>query len=150
MANPRIIIDRDIRYPTVTMGQMYSPDGDFGLKLQNGRTGLYTIELPWKDNQPKISCIPPGIYLAERDIFYGGDGPGGKKDYPCFEVRNVLGRTEIKFHIANYLKDIVGCIGPGMARDPAHPAVWSSTQAFGLFMDFLKGVDAFDLDIRSV
>lgn len=150
MKNKIIHLDRDIRWPNVTMAMMYADDGGFGLKLPNGKAGLYTIERPWLNNQQDVSCIPAGNYKAERDMYYGGDGPGGKRDYECFEIRNVPKRSEIKIHIANYIKDIIGCIGPGMARDPNHPAVWSSTQAFNLFMDYMRGIDEFELIIRDI
>lgn len=135
--------------PNVTLGMIYEKDEVFGVKLPNGQHGLYTIERPWLNNKQDVSCIPAGRYKAERDMYYGGDGPGGKRDYECFEIRNVPGRAEIKIHIANYVKDIIGCIGVGMARDKDHPAIWSSTQGYNLFMQHLADADEFTLIIAD-
>ncbi len=136
-----IILDRDIRTDKVTLGKLYD---------ETDTLFLYTIERPWLDNQQTISCIPSGTYKAERDMYYGGDGVGGRQDYACFEVRNVPDRTEIKFHIANYVKNVVGCIGVGITRDSSVPAVWNSAIAFIKFMDFLDGINEFNLEIHDV
>ncbi len=111
---------------------------------------LFTIERPWKNNEPYVSCIPAAIYACQRSTYYGGDGVGGKPDYPCFELQNVPNRTQIKFHIANYPHDVNGCIGVGMTRADAYPAVWKSRQAFTKWMDIMEGVDEFTLFIRTV
>jgi hypothetical protein len=68
---------------------------------------LRTVELPWKNNAPFISCIPPGTYKCipwESEKF----------DYPCIKVLGVPGRTGIVIHRANKISEILGCIGPGM------------------------------------
>jgi len=95
------------------------------------------------ENAQKL--IPAGRYWCEKDMYYGGDGVGGKTDYPCFELRDVPGRTEIKIHKANYPHQLLGCIAPGMARDEAKPAVWSSGTAFNILMQHFT--ESFYLDI---
>ena len=37
---------------------------------------LFTLELPWKDNQRNISCIPAGYYFCNR--------VADRKGVPCF------------------------------------------------------------------
>ena len=45
----------------------YYPEGANGEILFGGRLMMYTIELPWKNNQAGVSCIPEGEYeLANR------------------------------------------------------------------------------------
>jgi len=45
----------------------YFPGGTNGIVYLNGLKVCNTIELPWKDNQQSVSCIPEGIYqLAVR------------------------------------------------------------------------------------
>ena len=39
-------------YLKYTLGNLY----------YNDELICYTIELPWKNNQKSISCIPPGLY----------------------------------------------------------------------------------------
>ena len=146
----KFFLDRDHRSDVVTLGHFYSARNDFGIDVGNGRKGVHSLELPWKDNQPRISCIPVDIYICERSMYYGGDGVGGKADYPCFEIMNVPDRAEIKIHIGNYLKNFLGCVGLGMARDTAVPAIWSSSKAFALFMEYCEGVDEFEMEIRNV
>lgn len=150
MANPKFYLDRDHRTDVVTLGRLYSDKNDFGFDLGDGQHGLHTLELPWKENQKRISCIPPDNYIAVRSMYYSGDGVGGKRDYPCFELLDVPDRTEIKIHIGNYLKNFLGCIGLGKKRDTAVPAVWSSGEAFNLFMQYLDEIDKIEIEIRNV
>lgn len=69
-------------------------DGTFGvLSLPNGSTFM-TLELPWRDNKPQISCIPPGTYKAKRrqTTRFGF----------AFEILNVKGRSGILIHGGTY------------------------------------------------
>lgn len=82
-----------------TLGVMSIYDG---LML---RFACNVLELPWKDNKRKVSCIKPGRYKVlprETEKF-------GKH----FIVENVPGRDGILFHPGNYAKDTEGCILPG-------------------------------------
>lgn len=65
----------------------------------------HTIELPWKNNNPKVSCIPEGEYFIRKRY---------SKRFLChLEIINVSGRSLILFHPANYaLKELQGCIAP--------------------------------------
>lgn len=61
-----------------------------------------TLELAWKNNQRKISCIPKGSYICvvRHSAKYG-------KHY---HVTNVPNRDMILIHHGNYHTDILGCI----------------------------------------
>jgi len=64
-----------------------------------------TLELPWKGNKTDISCIPTGKYHVnhrESDT-YGSH----------LIVEDVKDRTYILIHVANYVRDVKGCIGVG-------------------------------------
>lgn len=65
----------------------------------------FCIELPWVNNQSRVSCIPEGKYeLKERYT---------EKFKHHWEVLNVKGRTAILIHPANNaLKELKGCIAP--------------------------------------
>lgn len=83
----------------------YYTKGTNGLLYINNMFICYTIELPWKDNQPRISCIPEGTY------------PLTKRYSPKFKqhllVQGVEGRDVILIHPANdALKQLKGCIAP--------------------------------------
>lgn len=66
-----------------------------------------TLELPWKDNERKVSCIPAGEYLVEKCK------PTAKRNYEYFHVLDVPGRDSILWHPGNYTRQILGCILPG-------------------------------------
>lgn len=61
-----------------------------------------TLELPWRNNENEISCIPCGIYIAKRII--------SNKFGETFEVTNVPHRVDILFHWGSFVKDTLGCI----------------------------------------
>jgi hypothetical protein len=128
-----IRLQRDIRDERVTMGRLFLVDGD------REQAWLYTLENPWLNNQPNISCIPAGRYICRRIISptYG----------ETFEVTDVHGRTHILFHWGNYVGNTMGCILLGTTRDPAVPAVWNSRTAHTEFMDELYGVEQFPIEI---
>ncbi len=65
----------------------------------------YTIELPWKHNQPRISCIPEGRYrVVQRSSLRLGKH---------LHLTDVPERSLILIHPANNaLQEIKGCIAP--------------------------------------
>lgn len=67
-----------------------------------------TLELPWKNNQRQVSCIPTGTYKVV--IRYS------KKFGWHFHVTDVEGRTWILIHHGNYHRDILGCILVGKSH----------------------------------
>jgi len=69
---------------------------------------FYLVELPWEFNKIGESCIPIGRYTLKKL------NSSPSFNYPHFEVMNVPGRTGIKWHIANYVRELLGCGGPGM------------------------------------
>ena len=84
------------------------PDRTLGaLVLESGDT-FATLEPPWRDNLPNVSCIPQGIYNVIRH-----QSPS-KGD--CFKVLDVQGREDILFHVGNYPVDTKGCILVGFSR----------------------------------
>ena len=74
------------------------------LHCDNGFRG-FTIELPWKNNQHAISCIPEGKYeLMKRYSAHLGWH---------LQVMDVPERDLILIHAANNaLKELKGCIAP--------------------------------------
>lgn len=65
----------------------------------------YTLELPWKDNERRVSCIPEGEYKAikHRSPKFGNS----------VWIQDVPGRSEILIHPANYVRQLLGCIAVG-------------------------------------
>jgi Family of unknown function (DUF5675) len=83
----------------------YYPKGMNGALLLNEDKVCLTIELPWKNSQSRISCIPEGKYeLKKRYTLRFGKH---------FILMNVSNRSYILLHAANSaLKGIKGCIVP--------------------------------------
>ena len=79
--------------------------GEFKLVSSLGTLSGFTLELPWKDNQNNLSCIPKGSYKLElfNSVKFG----------KCLHVLNVQGRDGILIHKGNYNRDTHGCILPG-------------------------------------
>jgi len=62
-----------------------------------------TLELPWKNNLPNVSCIPKGLY----DVKYTLSLRFKKFMY---EITKVPNRSGIRKHAGNYYTQIQGCI----------------------------------------
>ena len=64
----------------------YFPSGTNGKILHEGRLLMYSIELPWKDNHARVSCIPEGSYeLVKRCFTRRSPGEGGEPEVqPAF------------------------------------------------------------------
>lgn len=117
-----------------------SPAGTFGTLEVEG-LHLYTVELPWRGNERNVSCIPAGEYDVIR-----WDSPS-KGD--CFKVLDVPGREDILIHVANTIRDLEGCIGPGRARGLFQPGSRPGVVRSRLALADLKAIapDGFRLTI---
>jgi hypothetical protein len=93
---------------------------------------FYTLELPWKNNEHNISCIPVGAYSCE--LTTRCDKPGGIKVYMLCDVPK---RISILMHPGNYPKDTHGCILIGMGRSIEKQMVINSVQAVDLFIKIM-------------
>ena len=83
----------------------YYPEGTNGRILCQDRLMMYSIELPWKDNRARVSCIPEGRYeLVKR---------WSPKFNRHLQLMNVPQRAFILIHPANdALHELKGCIAP--------------------------------------
>ncbi len=104
---------------------------------------LVTLELPWKNNQRNVSCIPEGRYTCRRRTSIKTQG----RD--TFEVDDVPDRAGILFHVGNSTEDTEGCILVGKSFVSAY-AIGSSVAGFERFMELLKEVQSFPLIISFV
>lgn len=126
--------------------------GTFGV-ITLGRFRCFTLELPWRDNRPRRSCIPVGTYrcgIVQSPKF-------GR----VYQVFDVPGRSAILIHPANFAGDVDlgldsqlhGCIALGMRlgaiRNKAgamQPVVAVSRPAVSAFMAEAKG-EPFTLEV---
>ena len=89
----------------LVLQRQYFSSGTNGVLSFNGKEICKTIELPWKNNQKRISCIPEGIYKIRKRF--------SPKFKWHIEIMNVKNRDYILFHPANdALKELNGCIAP--------------------------------------
>lgn len=123
----------------------YTINGTFGVLLDaNDYPVCVTLENPWKDNQPSVSCIPAGSYEAMP--------VNSPKFGPTWEVIDVEGRTHILFHKGNTHLDTHGCIlvGSRYGQLSGIPAVLESNTAFVHLMAEWAELTIFPLDIVDV
>jgi hypothetical protein len=127
----------------LTLKRTYQEKETLGiLLLKDGTELVKTLELPDKNNQAFISCIPEGNYAVKRTIH--------PKHGECFQIMDVPGgRTDVLFHVANTVKDIEGCVAVGIIYGilAGLTAVLESEVAYKKFMDYLTGVSEFYLTI---
>ncbi|MEO0046565.1 MAG: hypothetical protein RL705_1756 [Bacteroidota bacterium] len=83
----------------------YFPKGTNGKLECEGKFICNTIELPWKNNETKVSCIPEGKYFIRKRY--------SRKFQWHMEIIEVKNRNVILFHPANNaMKELNGCIAP--------------------------------------
>ena len=83
----------------------YFPYGTNGKLECEGKLICNTIELPWKNNETRVSCIPEGNYFIKKRY--------SQKFQWHLEIENVQNRSLILFHPANNaLQELNGCIAP--------------------------------------
>lgn len=122
-------LDRHSYHPGATVGEIRFNDRVF-----------HTIERPWLNNQPFVSCIPEGFYLCR---------PYSSAKYPdVYEIVGVPGRDKILIHVANYAKDVQGCIGLGLGISTDRLMVTSSRDALSAFKNLI-GSESFYLNIKQ-
>jgi hypothetical protein len=89
----------------IVLKRTYFPDGTNGKLECNGKSICNTIELPWRENQKRVSCIPEGKYFIRKRY--------SQKFQWHLEVIDVKDRSLILFHPANNaLIELNGCIAP--------------------------------------
>jgi hypothetical protein len=124
----------------------YRNDGTFGTLYIDDWPVCVTLELPWKNNDPQVSCIPTIQTYAERveSLKFGN----------TFEVKNVPNRTHILFHGANTIADLLGCIGLAefYHRFAGQAGVANPSKGAAMieFHQLTKDVNKFDLHIYDI
>lgn len=125
----KLVLDRVSVQGNATIGTLTVP----GISLP-----LWTVEDLWRNNAPRVSCIPAGEYKCRRH--------SGPKFKDVWEIMNVPGRSAILFHAGNSDSDTLGCVLVGMGVMSGK--LIYSRDAIAL-MRKLIGNDGFDLQIRD-
>lgn len=89
----KLILER-VYLPSRTLGSIYRDD----------EVICKTLELPWKDNQRSISCIPEGTYKVVKQP------PKADRMYYYFRLPSVPGRSGILIHRGTKPDHSKGCI----------------------------------------
>jgi hypothetical protein len=105
----------------------------------DGQQKYFSLELPELfDGQPNVTdktCIPAGTYAVQRLW-------SNHWNQMMPHIVGVPGRTEIEIHIANFPKDILGCMGIGDLRI-SDTEIGESEKAFDEFnQDFENAIAA--------
>lgn len=125
------------------INRIYQPGYTIGV-VNFGDNTCFSLELPWKDNQEDVSCIPPGTYLAQyRNSPSNGD---------VLELQNVPLRTFVQVHSANFTRQLLGCIAVGDSiRDidgDSKPDVTNSKNTLDKILDW-AGKDTILIEIKG-
>lgn len=100
MAAASLLLQRTLDDGVQSLGNLFALNAD-GVALN----GWVTVERPWRDNEFRKSCIPPGRYFVVHRW--------SQKFGHHLHVTDVDGRSWILIHAGNDWSDIVGCIAPG-------------------------------------
>lgn len=86
--------------------EIISNKATLGTLELEGQELCKTLENPWLNNKPFISCIPAGKYIAKK---YSSE------KYPdVWELQNVADRSKILIHNGNLERHTQGCILVGL------------------------------------
>jgi len=114
--------------------------GTSGILVIPGSFSCFTLELPWRNNQQNVSCIPDGDY--EIEFVKAGSRLGGRRW--LYWVHPVEGRSGILIHAGNwagdpeegYRRNSYGCPLLGMSKGSmgGQRAVFQSRKAVRRFI----------------
>jgi len=127
-----LLLIRDTFTEKSTIGKLYF-DGEFY---------GHTLELPWKDNEKRVSCIPKGVYEVKKR-----HTEESKYKYEHLHILDVENRELILMHVGNYPKNSKGCILLGNTR--ALNFVGESRKAFYKLMYDLGSFEKIELIIKN-
>lgn len=103
-----------------------------------------TLELPYMNNQSRISCIPKGIYFCKKVA------ASKAIPYPHISIQDVPGRSGICIHKANYVTQLKGCIAVGASEVDMNKDGQKDVTSSGITFDKLMAVlpNEFKLTIK--
>ena len=109
-----------------------------GLLMDGRRPLCHTLELPWRNNEVCMSCIPEGVYDVCRST--------STRFGNVFRFASVRGRSGILIHAGNSIRETKGCILVGLDANDTN--VLHSKLALQRCLDALPS--DFQLTVRNV
>ena len=106
----------------------FTDESTIGELFLDGERFCDTLELPWRDNQRSISCIPVGEY----SVRFRYPRESATRNYLHLLVKDVPNRDFILIHRGNKSSHSKGCILVGMTSQ--HNFVGNSRLAMDLLM----------------
>lgn len=115
----------------------FREDCVLGVLMVNGTPWYFTVERPWLNNAPFISCIPAGTY----PVRWVDTQTSGNKNGRGIGIEDVPDRWKIRIHAANYARQVQGCVAIGTKRydTPYTKAVGASKVALRHFHAMMEG-----------
>ena len=123
----RLLLERFAYSPESTEGELFLLENEYSSNSNPTGTAYkqnicWTLELPWLNNTPSISCIPEGSYWiaphtrpdGRFSFIVWGDTVSQAPD----PGEQSCPRWGILFHAANRPAELQGCIAPGLERKP--------------------------------
>jgi len=95
-----------------------------------------TLEPPWRDNAPRVSCVPSGTYqIALQPSEKTSQATNGRQRTAWF-LQSVPNRSSVLIHPGNFESDTKGCILVGLAFETINgrPGLAKSGLAFAAMM----------------
>ena len=131
LSNINLLIIRDTFTKKSTIGELFL----------NGERFCDTLELPYRDNQRSVSCIPTGSYKVRMRY----PRESATRNYLHLLVQEVKDRSYILFHKGNTAKDTRGCIlvGQGSQQD----IVQNSALAMELLMKEIINLGGININL---
>jgi hypothetical protein len=121
--------------------ETFTDNSTIGELFLNGEKMCDTFELPYRDNQRSISCIPTGEYKVR--LRYPRES--ATRDYLHLLVQDVKDRSYILFHRGNSAKDTRGCILVGLGTQ--QDFVSNSTLALELLLKEIINLGAKNINL---
>jgi len=128
----------------ITLETMSFNNCTVGKLYVDGVVLCYTIEKPWVNNEPMISCVPAGVYeLNPCKSHKFGDTYCLENTDLGVSLHSKTKRTHILIHKANMESQLHGCIAPvssfGVLNGEVEWCGLSSAKAYNKLIDVLAG-----------
>lgn len=126
----------------ITIERAYRKNVVTSRVLKDGQFVCFAFELPWRNNQRQISCIPEGTYMAVKQKKQGlGD---------ILRLSSVPGRSGVLVHVANSTKEILGCIAPVTSLDLSRPGGNESRAAVASLLAGIRDGEMVQIVVRPL